>query len=125
MKNKYSVKTNGTYIKPKSGNRDDIIKWLYDIKIVENKTTSILKKPADDEDVADLIQELYLILCEITQDKWDELYEQGDYIITAYVSSLIYQQLISDTSDIYYKYSRYKNTQKTMDESFWEKYDEI
>lgn len=124
LKNKYYDKTCLTNeLKLEGGDRDTIIKWIYDIHVVEWYSTYLLKKPIDD-DLADKIQEIYLMICEITQDKWDELYEQGQYAISAYVTGIIHQQLWSDTSDIYYKYGKYNTTELTQDDLFWERYND-
>lgn len=105
------------------GDRDTIIQWIYDIHIVEWYSTYLLKKRIDD-DLADKIQEIYLILCEIPQDKWDELFEQGRFAISAYVTGVIHQQLYSTTSSIWYKYGKHDTTELTQDELFWEKYND-
>ena len=105
------------------GDRDSIIQWIYDIHIVEWYSTFLLKKRIDD-DLADKIQEIYLILCEIPQDKWDELFEQGRFAISAYVTGVIHQQLYSTTSSIWYKYGKHDTTELTQDELFWEKYND-
>lgn len=104
-----------------SSDRDTIIKWIYDIHIVEWYSTYLLKK-AIDEDLEDKIQEIYLMICELPQEKLNELYNQGKYAISAYVTGIIHQQLYSTTSDIYYKYGKYNLTELTQDELFWEKY---
>lgn len=122
LKNKYYDKTCLTNeLKLGSGDRDSIVKWVYDTHVVEWYSTYLLKKPIDD-DLEDKIQEIYLMICEISQDKWNELYEQGQYAISAYVTGIIHQQLLSDTSAIYYKYGKYNTTELTQDDLFWEKY---
>lgn len=124
QKNKYYDKQCLTSeIKLKKSDRDSIIKWIYDTHIVEWYSTYLLKKHIDD-DLADKIQEIYLMICEIEQDKWDELFEQGQYAISAYVTGIIHQQLWSSTSAIYYKYGKYNLTEFTQDEIFWEKYND-
>lgn len=104
-----------------SSDRDTVIKWIYDIHVVEWYSTFLLKKGVDEE-LEDKIQEIYLMICEIPQAKWDELYKQGKYAISAYVTGIIHQQLYSDTSAIYYKYGKYAETELHKDELFWEKY---
>ena len=106
-----------------TSDRDTVIKWIYDIHIVEWYSTYLLKKKIDD-DLADKIQEIYLMLCEIGQDKWNELFEQGKFAISAYVTGVIHQQLYSSTSAIFYKYGKYNTTELTQDELFWEKYND-
>lgn len=101
------------------GKRDTIIKWLYDCHLVEWYSTYLLRLPLTSKDMQDKIQELYLMICEIPQEKWDFLYMQGKFSISAYVTGIIHQQLISTTSSIYKKYKNYRNHEITQDENFW------
>ena len=106
----------------KSGKRDDIVQWIYDINIIPWYTTYLLKRPLNSCDVQDKIQELYLEICSVPQEKWDDLYEQGVYSISAYVSGLIHRQIVSDTSKVYMKYNRYRERFVTMEDSFWQSF---
>lgn len=124
MKNKYYNKLVLTEELPlNTSNRDDVLNWIYDIHIVEWYSTYLLKKGIDD-DLADKIQEIYLMLCEVPQEKWDKLFQQGKFAISSYVTGVVHQQLWSTTSKIYTKYGRYNATQITQDEIFWDIYDE-
>lgn len=123
-KNKYYdkiVTTNATPLV--NGDRDTIIKFIYDIHLIEWYTTYLLRQKITGRDVQDKIQEIYLMICEIPQEKWDDLYEQGKYSITAYVTGLIHQQLISQTSYIYKKYKKYRDLNKITD-NFWDENEE-
>lgn len=125
MKNpyyEYNVKT--SEIPLKSDKRNDVIEWIYATHIVEWYTTYLLKKTLADETIADEVQELYLMICEIPDAKWVELYAQGQYAVSAYVTGLIHQQLISTNSKIYKKYTKYEVTQKVQSDLFWQTYDE-
>lgn len=106
------------------GDRESILTWIYKTNIVPWYATYILQKPYEDDLVQDLIGELYLIICEIDEAKWNELYLQGKYAISGYVTGIIKQQLWSDSSKIYFKYYRHYNRQIIMDEEFWTKYGE-
>lgn len=106
----------------KDGKRDTIVQWICDIKIVEWYTTYLLKKPLTDDEVADKVQEIFLMVCEIPQKKWDELYQQGKYSVSAYVTGIIHQQIVSVNSKVWKYYGKHKERMKTMDELFWEKY---
>lgn len=119
----YSGNVLSAQIPLEKSDRDSIIKWIYDIHIVEWYSTYLLKKEIDEE-LADKIQEIYLIICEIPDSRWQELYVQGQYAISAYVTGIIHQQLISDTSYIYREYEKRKTKEITKDELFWETYGE-
>ena len=106
------------------GSRDSILTWVYKTNLVPWYATYILQKPYEDDLVQDLIGELYLIICEIKEEKWNELYQQGKFAISGYVTGIIKQQLWSDSSTIYNKYYKYYNRYITMDEDFWMAYSE-
>lgn len=114
-----------TQIPLKDGKRETIIKWIYDIHIVEWYSTFLThKRLEDDMTLQDKVQEIYLMICEISQEKWNELYEQGFYSISAYVTGIVHQQLISKTSNCYKIYDRYEDRNKIMSEEFWNDYDD-
>ena len=123
MKNKYypyKVKTGELSLT--SGEKDVVIKWIYDTHLVEWYTTYLMKKSIEEDGVEDRIQELFLMICEIPEEKWKGLYAQGQYAISAYVTGIIHQQIISVNSAIYKKYTKYEATEVVQDELFWEKY---
>jgi len=125
MKNNYyEFKVLSADLPLKSDKKDDIIQWIYDIHIVEWYTTYLLKKTMENEEVQDKIQEIYLMICEVPQKRWNELYSQGRFAISGYVTGIIHQQLISKTSKIYKKYGKYNETFQTKDDIFWATYDE-
>lgn len=107
-----------------NGDRETVLTWIYNTNLVPWFATYILQRPYDDDLVQDFIGELYLIICEIKEEKWKDLYLQGKFAISGYVTGIIKQQLFSDTSTIYYKYYKHYNKQITMDEDFWTQYDE-
>ena len=105
-----------------SGDRETVLTWIYNTHLVEWYSTYILQKPYEDDLVQDLIGELYLIICEIKEEKWKELYAQGQYAVSAYVTGIIHQQIISVNSAIYKKYTKHEAIETIQDELFWEKY---
>lgn len=125
MKNKYyPYKVKTSELPLTSYEKDVVIKWIYDTHLVEWYTTYLMKKSIEEDGVEDRIQELFLMICEIPEEKWKGLYAQGQYAISAYVTGIIHQQIISVNSAIYKKYTKYEATQVTQDELFWEKYAE-
>ncbi len=103
----------------KDGNRDTIIEWIYKSNLVPWYVTYILEKPIDNEYVQDCIGELYLMICEIPQEKWDKLYEQGKMSISAYITGIIQQQVISTNSRIYKLLGKHKAMEIIKKEEFW------
>lgn len=118
----YSKKVKTGEIPLNSSNRDDVLVWLTKTHLIEWYTTYLLKRDIDSCDVKDKIQDIYLEICSVPQEKWDDLYEQGVYSISAYVSGLIHRQIVSDTSKIYMKYNRYRERFVTMEDSFWQSF---
>ena len=107
-----------------SSNRDEVLTWLYNSNLVPWYTTYLLQKPYEDDTVQDIVGELYLILSEIPQDKWDFLYEQGKFAVSGYVTGVIKFQVWSKTSSVYFKYHRHKERNIIMDDEFWTDYAE-
>jgi len=109
-------------LKLESSDRNDIVQWIYDTHLVEWYTTYLLKQPLDAEDVEDKIQEIFVELCEIPQQRWNEIYLQGQYAVSAFVTGVIHQQIISVNSHIWKKYGKHHEKEVIMDENFWEDY---
>ena len=108
-------------IKLKDGNRDTILKWLYDTHLVEWYSTYLLNKPLNVGYMEDIIQEIWVILSTIPQEKWDYLYEQGQPAVSAYVTGVIHQTIWSNSSTISRTYYKYRDTFVTQDDVFWKK----
>lgn len=110
--------------RPKSGNRLDIINWLQSIGLVENYIKKLEYADIDQETLKDEMQEIWLYICELDQDKWDQLYYQGATAIKAYVSGLIYRHIHSNSSLIYTKYKKPYLIFKHISEDSWDVFDE-
>lgn len=93
-----------------SSNRDDIFDYIVRTHLVEYYTSKLMKQNADkDEECREYIQEMYLLIAEVKQDKWDNLYAQGgEAVITAFVSGIIIKNVISNSSRIYKKIRGYR-----------------
>lgn len=108
----------------KDSKRDTIVEWLYKSNLVPWYVTFILEKPITDDYVQDCIGELYLIICEVEQSKWDDLYIQGKMCVSAYVTGIIRQQVVSDNSRIYKLLGKYKAMELNKNDEFWLRYAE-
>lgn len=106
----------------KDGNVNTIIQWMVDTHLVEWYVTYLLKKTMDDEDVEDKIQDIYVMILETPQEKWDNLFEQGQFSVSGYITGIIHQQIKSANSKIYRDYNRYHERNKRMDDDFWKIY---
>ena len=126
LKSKKNIYYNG-YVKTgeiplKDSKIETIIQWLYDTHLVEWYVTYLLKKRLEDEDVEDKIQDIYVYVMETPQEKWDDLFEQGQFSVSGYVTGIVHQQLITDNSKIYRKYNKYHQRETRMDDVWWETY---
>ena len=126
VKSKKNIYYNG-YVKTgeiplKDSKIETIVQWLYDTHLVEWYVTYLLKKRLEDEDVEDKIQDIYVYVMETPQEKWDDLFEQGQFSVSGYVTGIIHQQLITDNSKIYRKYNKHHQLETRMDDVWWETY---
>ena len=126
LKSKKNIYYNG-YVKTgeiplKDSKIETIVQWLYDTHLVEWYVTYLLKKRLEDEDVGDKIQDIYVYVMETPQEKWDDLFEQGQFSVSGYVTGIIHQQLITDNSKIYRKYNKHHQIETRMDDVWWETY---
>ena len=126
LKSKKNIYYNG-YVKTgeiplKDSNIETIVQWLYDTHLVEWYVTYLLKKRLEDEDVEDKIQDIYVYVMETPQEKWDDLFEQGQFSVSGYVTGIIHQQLITDNSKVYRKYNKHHQIETRMDDVWWETY---
>lgn len=106
-------------IECKSNSKEDILQYIVDTHLVEWYATKLLKLPETNEEAKEYIQELYLYICEIPEDKWRDLYKQGLAAITAFVSGLIIRNCISSTSPTYKKIRGHYKHYIPMNESEW------
>lgn len=60
--------------RPKSSNRNDILEWLHYIGLVDNYIKKLEYDSVPPETVQDEIQDIWLEICELSQEKWDYLY---------------------------------------------------
>lgn len=107
-----------------SGDRDVILKWLWDSNLIPWYVTYTLERYIDDEYVQDCIGELWLIICEVKQEKWDYLFHQGKMCVSAYVTGIIRQQCVSSNSRLYKLYDKYNSMEINKDDDFWYRYEE-
>ena len=91
-------------------NREQIINELYNTKFVENYCFQLATSD-DKEDIEDIIQEIWLIISEISEDRLINLYKKGKGIngVRRFVAGIISRQIRSTTSLIHKKYRIIKN----------------
>lgn len=102
------------YTYPKSTKRDDIIDWIIKTQFIDYYVIKLIGN--EDTSVDDVIQDIYLSVCELTQEEWDKLTRQGYASIRAYISGMIYRQICSATSPSFYKYRRYNQNRCSIED---------
>ena len=108
----------------KSSSRDDILDYIYRTDLVNWYVTYLLHKGIDNELTKEYISEIWLQLCEISQNKWLDLYEQGKAAITAFVAGLIHNNCISVNSKAYYHIKKPTINEVHFTDSQWMEFDE-
>lgn len=85
--------------------RTDEINKIAKDHVVEDIIRNIAK--SKDEDLADLSQDIYLQLLEMSEDKF-KILQKGDQL-RYWLVGLIRNNVFSNTSPYYYKYKRFKH----------------
>lgn len=111
-----------SYEFPKSPKKEDIIEWLIDSCFIENYIIKL--SDWNETNIDDIIQDVYLDLLELPQEKYDLLTYQGYGAIKAYVSGMIYRQIKSGSSPIYYRYKGYKKHEVNVSPESWSVYEQ-
>lgn len=106
--------------------REEVLNYLISTNLVENYIKKI-GLSCDLEIYDDVVQECWLQICEITEQKWIDLISQGTekdkYTkCRAYCSGLIYKNIRSDSSKLYNKLKKHKQYEYTKDDIVWDKF---
>lgn len=115
-------KTSRQLMPIKSGKKEDIIDYIIYTELIPNYVRKL--EYWNNNDIDDMIQDIYLYLLEMPQDKWDKLYEQGKTAVMAYVSGVVYRSIHSANSPIYKKYKKKLKYEVKISEQAWNVFDE-
>lgn len=106
--------------------RNRIINYLYSCGFVQNYVKKLLFSDFIDEYYEDYVQETWLQLCEVKEEKWFELMENNDnakhdefYSVRNWVSMLIKNTVRSTTSTAYRKLLKQSTVTKRCDDNEW------
>jgi hypothetical protein len=105
--------------------RDIILDYLIKSNFVESYTKKLVY-PSDKENLQDdFIQEVWLQICEIPEEKWTELYNRRPnqdefYDIRNWVSVVIRNTVVSTTSAAFRKLKKQSTVSKQLDSKEWQ-----
>lgn len=105
--------------------REKVLKYLYDSGFVKFYTKKIMY-PEDIEDLYnDYLQEVWFALCEVSEEKWQELYNKRPnqdefYDIRNWCSVLIRNTVHSTTSAAYRKLKKQSTVAQNLNEEEWD-----
>ncbi len=111
----------------------EIITEIYNSRFIERYSWQFMKN-AEMINREDIIQEIYLMLCEVEGGRLCGIYEGGGMnAVMRYVSGLVVRQLRSDNSKVYWKYTLRTQRElsigdfrawynETAEKTFWDDY---
>lgn len=108
-------------------NRNEVLQYIFDLQFVQNYTRKLAN--SDDWDIIeDIIQDIFLQLCEVSDDKWQNLLNQGTKndsfkAVRGYVSGLVYRNVKSKNSKVYYHLKKHSEREIAMGDTYT-KYEE-
>lgn len=99
--------------------RDEILQYLYDLNFIDGYTRQ-LANGSDWRIIDDILQEIWLQLCEVSNEKWQALLDQGTRkdkfkALRGYVSGLIYRNVKSVNSRVYSRLKRHTKKEVLTD----------
>lgn len=95
--------------------KNEILEQLYRTQFIDNYTKTFCKAN-DVENLEDEIQEIYLIACQIPEERLIKMYEDnGINGVRRYMAGVICRQMNSNTSLIHSKYRKHKTNTYTTD----------
>lgn len=106
--------------------RDEVLNYLLSTNLVDN----YIKKIAfsnDYEQIEDITQEIWLQICEVSEEKWEQLLNQGTEKdkftkCRAFTSGLIHRNIRSKNSKVWYKLKKHTEREILKDSEIWNGY---
>ena len=104
--------------------RDEVLNYLISTNLIENYIKKI-GNGSDLEIYDDVVQECWLQICEVNEEKWIELINQGTDIdkytkCRAYSVGIVYRNIRSENSKLYRLLKKYKSFEYLQDEIHWD-----
>lgn len=101
--------------------QNEIIKYIYDNKIVETIVKTI-GRGENKDDLEDLVQDMYVMLLTKPRSLLQSLYDKKE--LNFYLASCIYRQIRSADSPYYKKYKRLRMNSLPVNEQYMRNYSE-
>lgn len=103
-------------------NRNELLKYVYDIGLVQGYCRK-LANSSDWNIIEDIVQEIWLQICEVPEDKWAKLLGQGTKndsfkAVRGYISGLIYRNVKSENSRVFNKLKKHQKKEVLTDSGF-------
>lgn len=105
--------------------REKIINYLYDSGFVHNYVKKLMWQTDIDSYYEDYVQEVFLQICEVKPEKWEELMNNNDtkhdefYTVRNWVSMLIYNTVHSETSAAYRRLKKLSTITQHCNDEEW------
>lgn len=120
----YTGKVYPNQYRPKTSNKHEVINSIAKSHLVEWYVTYYRFSPLSK--VEDIVQDIYVMLFDVPQEKYDDLWMQGEYsAIVSYVCGLLKNQCRSHTSYVAKKYYGYEDRQEAKEDEFWNTVSEV
>lgn len=88
----------------------DILQELYDSRFVTAYVKTVNKGRYSNDLIEDIIQDIWVIICELSEDKLCSLYAEGGIgKVKKFCSGIICRQVNSVTSSVYKSYKMHSN----------------
>lgn len=107
--------------------RNKVLEYLYSCGFVHNYTKKLMYREDIDNLYEDFVQEVFLQLCEVNEEKWEELMYNNDntkhdiyYTIRNWVSVLIRNTVRSTTSTAFRRLKKQATVTQQCDDSEWQ-----
>lgn len=87
---------------PEEYSREGVLQYIADTEVVEQFTKGYLKKNLKDYLTEEYMQEIWVQICQLPEEKLKDLYWQGPVSLRAFIIQMIKQNCISIKSRAYY-----------------------
>lgn len=106
----------------KSMKRDDILTYLYNIRLIPWYVSYLLRQKHTNTEVQEYCSEIWIQICEKTQEAWDKLKDKEEII--KFASKIILLNCKSKTSPAYYRVRKENEKYVHIRNKDWESFDE-